>query len=148
MNIKNYTSKIEASISMAKIEELLVEIGANNINKKYENKICTGITFLYFDNQISQTLAFHLKAQVDEAFQILWKEIKRPQQNTKEILKAQANRTAWKILSDWTEIQCTMILLGQAKPLQMFLPFVYDIKNEETFYDKVVSGKMPLLLEG
>lgn len=147
MNIKNYTSTVDAGRSMARIEEMLVEIGANNINKKYENKVCTGITFLYFDNQIRQTLAFHLKAQVDEVFQILWKDVKRPQANTKDTMKAQANRTAWKVLSDWTEIQCTMILLGQAKPLQMFLPFVYDVKNEETFYDKVVSGKMPLLLE-
>lgn len=147
MNIKNYTSTVDASKSMARIEELLVEIGASNINKRYENKICTGITFLLFDIQIGQTLAFHLKAQVDEVFEVLWKEIKRPLADTKEKLKQQANRTAWKVLSDWTEIQCTMILLGQAKPLQMFLPFVYDMKTEETFYEKVVSGKMPLMLE-
>jgi hypothetical protein len=51
MNIKNYTSTVEASRSMARIEELLVEIGADNINKKYENKICTGITFLYYDQR-------------------------------------------------------------------------------------------------
>ena len=61
-------------------------------------------------------------------------------------MKTQANRTAWKVLSDWTEIQCTMILLGQAKPLQMFLPFVYDVKNEETLYDKVINGKMQIQL--
>jgi hypothetical protein len=145
MNIKNYTSTIEATRSMARIEELLVEIGAVNINKKYENKICTGITFLLFDQQIGQTLAFHLKAQVDECFKIFWKEVKRPQADTKEKTRQQANRTAWKILSDWAEIQCTMILLGQAKPLQMFLPFVYDMKANETLYEKVVNGKMPLL---
>lgn len=148
MNIKNYTSTVEAGRSMARIEEMLVEIGANNINKKYENKTCTGITFLFFDNRLGQTLAFHLKAQVEEVFNILYKEVKRPQANTKETIKAQANRTAWKVLSDWTEIQCTMILLGQAEPLQMFLPFVYDVKNEETLYEKVLSGKMSLLLDG
>ncbi|MDB5199244.1 MAG: hypothetical protein JWO92_1207 [Chitinophagaceae bacterium] len=37
-----------------------------------------------------------------------------------------------------------MILPGQAKPLQMFLPFVYDMKSNETLYDKV-SGKLNLL---
>lgn len=146
MNIKNYTSTVEVSRSMARIEELLVEIGANNINKKYENKNCVGITFLYFDQQIMKTLAFHLKAQVDEVFTVLWNEVKRPQANTKATIKAQANRTAWKVLSDWTEIQCTMILLGQATPLQMFLPFVYDVNNEETLYDKVINGKMQLQL--
>ena len=145
MNIKNYTSTIEASRSMAKIEELLVEIGASNINKKYEEKICTGITFLLFDQQLQQTIPFHLKAQVEECFTILWKDVKRPRPDTKTTLQAQANKPAWKILSDWTEIQCSMILLGQAKPLQMFLPFMYDMKTNETLFDKVSSGKMKLL---
>jgi hypothetical protein len=146
MNIKNYTSTIDASKSMAKIEELLVEVGASHVNKTYKDKVCTGITFLLYDQGVGQTLAFHLKAQVTECFNVLWKEVKRPTADTKKNILAQANRTAWKILSDWTEIQISMILLGQAKPLQMFLPFVYDVKNEETLYDKIESGKMANLL--
>lgn len=134
MNIKNYTSTVDASRSMAKIEEMLVEIGATNINKKYEEKICTGITFLLYDQQLQQTLPFHLKAQVEECFLILWKDVKRPRHDTKAVLKHQASKTAWKILSDWTEIQCSMIFLGQAKPLQMFLPFVYDLKNRRNIF--------------
>jgi hypothetical protein len=39
-----------------------------------------------------------------------------------------------------------MIQLGQAKPLQLFLPFMYDIKSNETLFDKVSAGKMKLLL--
>lgn len=145
MNIKNYTSTVDASKSMARIEELLVEIGATNINKQYQNKICTGITFLLYDQQLQQTLPFHLKAQVEECFNILWKDVKRPRPDTRAITQQQANRTAWKILSDWTEVQCSMILLGQAKPLQMFLPFIYDTKTNETLFDKVSSGKFKLL---
>ena len=145
MNIKNYTSTVEASRSMAKIEELLVEIGATNINKQYKDKVCTGITFLLFDQQLQKTLPFHLKAQIEECFSILWKDVKRPRADTRSILQQQANKTAWKILSDWTEIQCSMILLGQAKPLQMFLPFMYDMKTSETLFDKVTNGKINLL---
>jgi hypothetical protein len=145
MNIKNYTSSVDASRSMAIIEELLVEIGATNINKQYADKVCTGITFLLFDQQLQQTLPFHLKAQVEECFTILWKDVKRPRPDTRDILKKQASKTAWKILSDWAEIQCSMILLGQAKPLQMFLPFMYDMKSDETLFDKVSTGKINLL---
>jgi len=146
MNIKNYTSTIDASRSMARIEELLVEIGASNINKQYKDKVCTGITFLLFDTQLQQTLPFHLKVQVEECTIILWKDIKRPRAETADLVNKQANRTAWKILSDWTEVQCSMILLGQAKPLQMFLPFMYDTKSDETLFDKVTSGKVKLLM--
>ena len=146
MNIKNYTSDIDATKSMANIEKWLIEIGASNINKTYKDKICTGITFLYFDLQMKQTLAFHLRAQVDECFKIFWQERARKNDATKKTDLIQANKTAWKILSDWAEIQCSMILLGQATALQMFLPFVYDMKNDETLYDKISSGKMNNLL--
>lgn len=145
MYIKNYISSVDASRSMAKIEELVVEIGATNINKQYAEKVCTGITFLLFDQQLQQTIPFHLKAQVEECFYILWKDVKRPRPDTRATLQHQANKTAWKILSDWTEIQCSMILLGQAKPLQMFLPFMYDLKSNETLFDKVSSGKLKFL---
>lgn len=146
MNIKNYTSEIDPSKSMANIEKWLVEIGASNINKIYVDKVCTGITFLYFDLQMKQTLAFHLKAQVKEAFEIFWKQRAQKNDKTRETDMKQANRSAWKILSDWAEIQCSMILFGQATPLQMFLPFVYDMKNNEMLYDKVIGGKLGNLL--
>lgn len=43
-------------------------------------------------------------------------------------------------------VQCTMILLVQVKPLQIFLSSVYDMKSKETLFDKVSTGKMKLLL--
>lgn len=141
MNIKNYTSSVPAGVSQRKIEDALVDIGATNINKVYENKICIGITFLYFDVKMNQTFAFQLKAQVDECFKIFWEEIKRPRNDTRQKTLDQANRTAWKIVCDLVEIQCANILLGQATPLQMFLSNTYDHKNNETMYDKVLKGK-------
>jgi len=98
-----------------------------------------------YDQQLQQTLPFHVEAQVEECFLILWKDLKRPRHDAKAILKQQASKTAWKILCDWTEIQCSMILLGQAKPLQMFLPFMSDSKNNETLFDKVNTAKVKLL---
>jgi len=145
MNIKNYTSTVDASKSMARIEELLVEVGATNINKQYSNKVCTGITFLLYDQQLLQTIPFQFKAEIVECFKVLWKDVKRPRPDTKEIIQKQASRTAWEILCDLTELQCSMILLGQAKPLQMFLSSMYDTKNNETLFDKFTTGKLKLL---
>lgn len=94
---------------------------------------------------IAEGFAIHLKAKIEVCFTILWKDVKRPRPETRASLQQQANRTSWKILSDWTEMQCNMILLGQARPLQMFLPFMYDVKTSETLFDKVSSGKVKLL---
>lgn len=106
MNIKNYTSTVDASCSMVRIQELLVKIYATNINKQYIDNVCIGPTFLLSDLQLQQTLAFHLKTQWDECFTILWKEIKLPQENTRISLKNQTSKTVCKILSEWMEMQC------------------------------------------
>ena len=36
-------------------------------------------------------------------------------------------------------------LLSQAKPLQLFFPYLYDIKTKETLFDKITNGKVELL---
>ncbi len=97
MNIKNYTSTVDAARSMQRIEEMLVEIGATSINKQYQDKICKGITFLYFDLQINDTLCFQLKAQVEECFKIFWSERTQKTESQKKAVMLQANRTAWKV---------------------------------------------------
>lgn len=147
MNIKNYTSEIDPTVSMAKIEKVLIQVGVSSISKQYKDGICTGITFLLYDKDMGQTIPFFLQAQVMECFKIFSEEYSRPADRNKykDKILSQANRTAWKILSDWVELQCSMIMLGQAKPLQMFLPFVYDISKEETLYDKVVNRSINLL---
>lgn len=146
MNLKNYTSTVSPATSMAKIEEKLILIGASSISKQYDKGICRGISFLINDERTLQTIPYHMKAQVDECFKVFWDDRARQTEKYKQGVIDQANRTAWKILADWIDIQCSMILLKQATPLQLFLPFVYDMANNETFYDKIVSGKTQLLL--
>lgn len=144
MNLKNYTSTVPAITSMGKIEQNLVEAGATDISKKYEDGICVAITFRMMVN--TQPLFFKFPARVEHCFQVLWKEVKRPQPDTKKRIREQASRTAWKIISDWVEIQLSMILLEQALPLQIFLPYVYDPASEQTFFEKLEQNNFTLLL--
>ena len=44
---------------------------------------------------------FQLPAKVDDCFKVLFTEVKRPQSDTKKRIMQQAERTAWKIISDW-----------------------------------------------
>lgn len=143
MNIKNYTSTVPAATSMSRIEHKLVEIGASNINKEYEDRVCVAINFLYTEPG-KDTLVFRIQPKVQECFDVLWADVKKPRADTEKNTMEQANRTAWKIISDWIDIQCTMILLDQAKPLQMFLPYVYDPASGQTLFDRI--EKNPKLL--
>lgn len=143
MNLKNYTSEVPAGISMARIEKCLVQAGATDISKKYEDGVCQAITFRMMVNQ--SPIFFKLPAKVDACFEALWKEISRPRKDTKQKTKEQAERTAWKICHDWVEVQLTMIKLEQAEALQVFLPYVYNPQKDETFYERIKNGNLKLL---
>jgi len=135
MNLKNYTSTTPASTSMGKIEKCLVTAGATNISKTYENNICTAITFRMVVND--RPLFFQLPARVEACFEVFWKEVKRPRPDTKVKTREQAERTAWKIICDWVEVQLSMILLEQADALEVFLPYVFNPETNQTFYNQL-----------
>lgn len=135
MNLKNYTSEVPAITSMGRIEKKLVEAGATDISKKYENGVCIAVRFRMLVNM--KPLFFELPAKVDACFKVLWGEISRPKADTKERTMQQAERTAWKIISDWVDIQISMVQLEQAELMQVFLPFIFDPVKEKTFYNQL-----------
>ncbi|NCT92929.1 MAG: hypothetical protein GXC72_00770 [Chitinophagaceae bacterium] len=138
MNLKNYTSSVPAATSILRICKALVEAGATDISQKYdpETKTCIAISFrLVITGQVP--MFFQLPAKVDPCFNVLWNEVKRPRADSRKKIMEQAERTAWKIVADWVEIQLSMILLEQAEPLQVFLPYVYDPVKQRTFYQSL-----------
>lgn len=144
MNIKNYTSEVPAITSMGRIERNLVEAGATDISKKYDDGICTAIRFRILFN--GNPLFFELPAKVQACYKVLWAEVKRPNKETQTRIQQQSERTAWKIVSDWVEIQLSMIKLEQAEMLQVFLPYAWNPTTEETYYQKVKAGGFKALL--
>lgn len=125
---------------MARIEELLVEAGATDISKSYdENKRCSAIRFRMM-TPTHGALFFEIPANVDACFKVLWKEIRRPVADTRKRVEEQANRTAWKIVSDWVEVQVSMISLEQAVALQLFMPYVWNPNTNETLYKRIENN--------
>lgn len=151
--IKNYTSSIPASTSMGRIEEMLVRAGARDIHKSYNNdQICDAIIFIMLVPGIVQPLYFKLPAKVEACYNALWKmyckTVKRPQEATKQTIREQSARTAWKIIHDWVELQLTLIELEQAEPMELFLPYVYNPDSKETFFEHAKSKGFKQLTNG
>jgi hypothetical protein len=143
--IKNYTSETPAAVSMAKIEKALVEAGATDIAKKYEGSICVAISFRIVIDGMH--MFFKLPARVSACFDVLWGEVKNKNRADRSRYQAQAERTAWKIVCDWTECQLSMIKLQQAETIQVFLPYVYDPVKDKTFFEDLKEKNYRALLD-
>lgn len=121
MNLKNYTSLVPPEKSVMQIEKRLVGIGATHIAKSYDDGELSGIMFQI--NQNGRPIS-----------------LKR--------VREQAQRTAWKLLFDWIEVQASMILIGHREATEVFLPYMYDFKNDETLYQKLSASNFKMLGAG
>lgn len=144
MKLKNYTSETPCDRSLSRIEAVLVSIGASNINKRYEGGKLIAIMFSVTVN--GNDVPFKLPAKVDVVEKVLRQDCKRPRKGTLEKIYQQAERTAWKIVCDWVEIQGTMIKLQQAEFLEVFMPYVYSLKNNQTMFERMKEGNYKALL--
>ena len=146
MNLKNYTSSVSVTNSINKIEHRLVSAGATHIVKLYDDEqTLTGITF-----QIAvgdNPLLFKLPAKAESVFNVLWGEVRRPRPETKKNVQQQAARTAWKLLSDWVDIQISLIKIEQVEMLEVFLPYCWDPSTDKTYFDKLKESKFKALAQ-
>jgi len=136
--IKNYTSSTPAAQSVDKIEKMLVEAGAVNVMKLFSEKRLSGIAFILSIN--GKQYPIKLPAKTKESEELLLKQVKRPRSTTRKLVLAQAERTAWKILADWVELQITLIKLKHRQPLEAFFSDIYDIRKNETFYESLKNS--------
>ena len=140
--LKNYTSRVPVSRTVARIEELLAAAGAKAIGKNYVAGCLSSVTFQIEIN--GSDVLVRLPANPSAVYDAMRKEVKRPHNGTLERLKDQSDRTAWKIQQDWLEVELTKIRLNQTEPLQAFLAYVWD--GNQTYFDALKESKFKGLL--
>ncbi len=146
MVLKNYTSSISSARSISYIEAKLSQNGARQILKEYDpHGRVTCICFTIPLN--SRDVHFKLPARIAQCEKQLEANLSnRARPETRKKIPVQAERTAWKILSDWVEIQMAMIELAQVEVLEVFLPYVYDSAKKQTFFESIKERKYKALL--
>lgn len=138
--IKNYTSEVPASRSIARIEDVLMQNGARQILKDVnpDTRDCEGLAFII--TVAGTDTPFRLPSRVDRVEEVLRKSRKYAISAAAAIkIRAQAQRTAWKILSDWVDAQMALVKLQQVEVCEVFLPYVYDVRKQKTFYEQIAE---------
>ena len=145
MTIKNYTSQISAMRSIGLIEAKLAAKGASQILKEYdpEGKV-EGIAFIIKIDGVD--MPFKLPAKVDECGIILKSRYKKLTASVIKNIRAQAERTSWKVVLDFVDVMLAMIELRQAEFMQVFMPYLYDHSKRQTYFEKVKEKGFQKLL--
>ena len=135
MPLKNYTSQVSAQRSISFIETKLAQHGARQIVKQFT--MDGRVSGILFSLDIEgQEVPFKVPAKVDECAKILTNQLSsRARPETRKKIPKQAERTAWKIASDWIEAQMAMIELAQVDIMEVFLSYVYDPAKEISYFD-------------
>jgi len=128
--IKNYTSTVPYGRSIDHIELKLVRHGAQQITKQYTpTGDLEGVIFSL------NGITFKLPARIEKVKDHLMKEYSRPHKGTEEKVREQAKITAWKLLSDWVDVQMSLIELEQAEMMEVFLPYTYNASKNQTLFE-------------
>jgi formyltetrahydrofolate synthetase len=142
VNIKNYTSQVPAKRSIQRIEDCLIKHGAKNIIKMVENERIVGLAFVVDIN--GKEYPFKLPARIKK-IENHFKNKGHMSPSAEKKAIEQAERTAWKLLYELIEIQMSLIYLDQTEIMEIFLPYLYDTKEENTFFEKMKINDFKML---
>ena len=161
MNLKNYTSTVPASVTIGRIQGKLLEARVSQISMTYTPQgIVEAITFAVQVWPDKPPVHIKIPANVEAALDAFWLDYVGTNKLSpdgqrlawqygykkkcrKDFLE-QAERTAWKIVQDWVEVQLTMVALRQAEFIQVFLPYVWD--GRQTLFQRLSSGGFAALM--
>jgi hypothetical protein len=142
--LKNYTSSVPVATTVSRIEQTLAKSHVTGIQKDYLNGRLTALCFRgTLPN--GRSVNIRLPANTKAVYDVLLKKVKRPNKTTYPRVQEQAERTAWKLMQDWVEVQISLIEMQQADFVQVFLPYVWD--GELTFYARLKEGEFKALPE-
>ncbi len=162
MILKNYTSDVPASVTINRIQNFLIKAGVASISMEYGlNGEIEALTFSIQVEANKRPVAIRLPANTEGAHEALWLDYlggekersldngdREPGYNSRKrtrrsAFKDQAERTAWRLVQDWIEVQLSMVQLKQADFMQVFLPYAWD--GRQSFYQRIKGDAFRML---
>lgn len=138
--IKNYSTDVPVQKTIAEIQTLLANNGAEGIAQDYKNGI---ITALYFKiNVKNRILSFKLPVKTEDVYVSLFQN-KKQEWKYKEQRMMKASQVAWRICKTWLESQITLVNLEQARLEEVFLPYML-VSDNKTLFEQLQNNQFYL----
>jgi len=155
MTILNYTTSIPVEKTIAEIEKMLAESGATRILKEYDEN--TNVSSISFELMTEKgKLPFKLPMNIEAVLQTLknqsgeyktYRYGKTRKVPKSMVNKEQAGRVGWRIIKDWLEAQLALYFLQMVKIEEIFLPYMYNEKTNETMFQMLEKRGFNLQIE-
>jgi len=139
--LQNFSTTVDSHKTVMEIEKMLSEFGATKIMKEYDEK-SRPILLAFMLKVGMKEIPIKLDVKIPQVLMTFDEEIKNkklPQSYSGDVERA--FKVGWRNLKDWVYAQLTKIRMNQAKPLELFLSYVYDGIDGETFYEKLERNK-------
>ena len=126
----------------------LSTIDATDISVQWDKGKAVGIKFRVIKDNFP--LVFKLPVNVDavEKLFLSLRKNKRLTNSQGRRLREQAEKTAWKSVSDLIDINVSHILTEQATLIQLFLGSAYDVEKDITLFERYEVGGFKQLAGG
>lgn len=156
MGILNYTTSVAAEKTVGEIVAILAKKGANTVSQEYTEGVISGVSFVFPVGGIpihftlpaneAGVQAYMLREAISK--QPSWKrDLSSLPKERQASIKAQARRTAWRILKDWIEAQVALVESQQADMGQVFMPYANHTSGR-TMYELFVENNQRQLSSG
>lgn len=145
MGLLNYTTNIDADKTAMEIAKILSAHGAKAVLTEYDEKEGTVIAISFKIRLNEQELGFRLPSDWRPVFDVMYRDKKSFEEHDSRYerqqseRRAQAVRTAWRIVKDWVEAQMALVETQMATTQQVFLPYAV-MKDGKTLYEKVSNN--------
>ena len=138
MAIKNFTTSISSVKTVGEIQAILAKGLARSVSVDFcdGNPIAVRFSMMIGKNEVW----FRLPANAEGVLSSL----RRDRAPRSCLNLVQAQRVSWRIIKDWIDAQVAIIDAGQAKPAEVFFPYILQGSDGVTLFQKFEDQQLKL----
>lgn len=149
--IKNFSTLIAVEKTIAEIEKMLSKYGATKIMKEYDEFGSPSKLFFAIMTEHGE-MPVKLPVNTDKVLDVFKLQVSDGKLPRKywggEWAVEQAHRVGWRIIKDWLDAQLTILQIEMVKVQEIFLPYAYDAKSDQTLFQKMEEKGFAGYIEG